>query len=115
MGFPNTTDQERITRTFRFERGNDQWQVNGQLVGGCNQAPRFRIKRNSVGKWIFQNNSGGWQRRPPRPDQSEANLPGPSPAVPLEKSWGHIKWVKALSAWRLKASSFLSQTFSARA
>ena len=96
MGFPNTTDQERITRTFRFERGNDQWQVNGQLVGGCNQAPRFRIKRNSVGKWIFQNNSGGWQRRPPRPDQSEANPPGPSPAVPLEKSWGHIKWVKAL-------------------
>jgi FtsP/CotA-like multicopper oxidase with cupredoxin domain len=60
-GFPNTTDQERITRTFRFERGNGQWQVNGQLVGGCNQAPRFRIKRNSVEKWIFQNNSGGWQ------------------------------------------------------
>src|SRR6185369_11783913 len=42
-GFPNTNDQERITRTFRFERGNGQWQVNGQLVGGCNQAPRFRI------------------------------------------------------------------------
>jgi len=60
-GFPNTTDQERITRTFRFERGNGQWQVNGQLVGGCNQAPRFRIKRNSVEKWVFQNNSGGWQ------------------------------------------------------
>jgi len=60
-GFPNTTDQERITRTFRFERGNGQWQVNGQLVGGCNQPPRFRIKRNTVEKWVFQNNSGGWQ------------------------------------------------------
>ena len=60
-GFPNTADAPRITRTFRFERGNGQWQVNGQLVGGCNQAPRFRIKRNSVEKWIFQNNSGGWQ------------------------------------------------------
>ena len=59
--FPNTTDPERITRTFRFERGNGEWQVNGQLVGGCNQAPRFRIKRNSVEKWVFQNNSGGWQ------------------------------------------------------
>ena len=59
--FPNTTDQERITRTFRFERGDGQWQVNGKLVGGCNQTPRFRIKRNSVEKWIFQNNSGGWQ------------------------------------------------------
>jgi FtsP/CotA-like multicopper oxidase with cupredoxin domain len=60
-GFPNTNDPERITRTFRFERGNGQWQVNGQLVGGCNQSPRFRIKRNSVEKWVFQNNSGGWQ------------------------------------------------------
>src|SRR6185503_1552144 len=60
-GFPNTNDQARIVRTFRFERGNGQWQVNGQLVGGCEQAPRFRIKRNSVEKWIFQNNSGGWQ------------------------------------------------------
>lgn len=59
--FPNTTDAPRITRTFRFERGNGQWQVNGQLVGGCDQAPRFRIKRNTVEKWIFQNNSGGWQ------------------------------------------------------
>lgn len=59
-GFPNTNDQERITRTFRFERGNGQWQINGQLVGNCNNI-RFRIKRNTVEKWIFQNNSGGWQ------------------------------------------------------
>jgi len=60
-GFPNTTDAPRITRTFRFERGNGQWQVNGQLVGGCNAAPRFAIKRNTVEKWVFQNNSGGWE------------------------------------------------------
>ena len=59
-GFPNTLDAPRITRTFRFERGNGQWQVNGQLVGGCNNI-RFAIKRNTVEKWIFQNNSGGWQ------------------------------------------------------
>lgn len=62
-GFPNTTDAPRITRTFRFERGNGQWQVNGQLVGDCADPNdiRFAIKRNSVEKWIFQNNSGGWQ------------------------------------------------------
>jgi len=62
-GFPNTTDAPRITRTFRFERGNGQWQVNGQLVGDCDDPNdiRFAIKRNSVEKWIFQNNSGGWQ------------------------------------------------------
>jgi FtsP/CotA-like multicopper oxidase with cupredoxin domain len=60
-GFPNTNDAPRITRTFRFERGNGQWQVNGQLVGSCDAPPRFAIKRNTVEKWIFQNNSGGWQ------------------------------------------------------
>lgn len=58
-GFPTTTDAPRITRTFRFERGNGQWQVNGKLAT-CNET-RFTIKRNSVEKWIFQNNSGGWQ------------------------------------------------------
>src|SRR5687768_1278160 len=62
-GFPNTADEPRITRTFRFERGNGQWQVNGKLVGDCEDPNdiRFAIKRNSVEKWIFQNNSGGWQ------------------------------------------------------
>ncbi len=58
-GFPTTTDAPRITRTFRFERGNGQWQVNGKLAN-CNDI-RFAIKRNTVEKWIFQNNSGGWQ------------------------------------------------------
>jgi FtsP/CotA-like multicopper oxidase with cupredoxin domain len=62
-GFPNTLDAPRITRTFRFERGNGQWQVNGKLVGDCDDPNdiRFAIKRNTVEKWIFQNNSGGWQ------------------------------------------------------
>jgi FtsP/CotA-like multicopper oxidase with cupredoxin domain len=59
-GFPNTNDAPRITRTFRFERGNGQWQVNGKLVGDCDDI-RFAIKRNTVEKWVFQNNSGGWQ------------------------------------------------------
>ena len=62
-GFPNTTDAHRITRTFRFERGNGQWQVNGKLVGDCEDPNdiRFAIKRNTIEKWVFQNNSGGWQ------------------------------------------------------
>jgi len=58
--FPDTNDAARITRTFRFERGNGQWQVNGKLVGDCDDI-RFAIKRNTVEKWVFQNNSGGWQ------------------------------------------------------
>src|SRR5918999_1011908 len=60
-GFPDTNDAPRITRTFRFERGNGEWQVNGRLVNRCDEPSRFAIKRNSVEKWIFQNNSGGWQ------------------------------------------------------
>ncbi len=58
----NATAQEdriRVTRTFRFERGNGQWQINDQLVD-CSQF-RFRVKRNTAERWILQNNSGGWQ------------------------------------------------------
>jgi FtsP/CotA-like multicopper oxidase with cupredoxin domain len=51
--------QPRITRTFRFERGNGQWQINGQLMN-CN-AFRFTVQRNSIEHWVLQNNSGGWQ------------------------------------------------------
>jgi FtsP/CotA-like multicopper oxidase with cupredoxin domain len=58
-GFPNTNDAPRITRTFRFERNNGQWAVNGKFAD-CDDT-RFAVKRNSVEKWIFQNNSGGWQ------------------------------------------------------
>lgn len=56
---PSTTATPLVTRTFRFERGNGMWQVNGKFAD-CNDI-RFRIKRNSVEKWIIQNNSGGWQ------------------------------------------------------
>jgi FtsP/CotA-like multicopper oxidase with cupredoxin domain len=52
-------DRIRITRTFRFERGNGQWQINGKFVD-CNQF-RFKVERNTAERWILQNNSGGWQ------------------------------------------------------
>jgi FtsP/CotA-like multicopper oxidase with cupredoxin domain len=49
----------RITRTFRFERQNGQWAIN-QKFADCNDT-RFAVQRNSVEKWVLQNNSGGWQ------------------------------------------------------
>jgi FtsP/CotA-like multicopper oxidase with cupredoxin domain len=52
-------DRIRVTRTFRFERGNGQWQINGQFVD-CTRF-RFAVKRNTAERWILQNNSGGWQ------------------------------------------------------
>ena len=47
-----------VTRTFRWERGNGQWVVNGQPIN-CDEV-RFTMKRGSTEKWIYQNNSGGW-------------------------------------------------------
>jgi FtsP/CotA-like multicopper oxidase with cupredoxin domain len=49
----------RLTRTFRFDRGNGQWQVNGQFMD-CTRF-RFTAERNAPERWIFQNNSNGWQ------------------------------------------------------
>jgi FtsP/CotA-like multicopper oxidase with cupredoxin domain len=49
----------RITRTFRFERGNGGWQVNGQFMD-CTRF-RFTAQMNAFERWIIQNNSGGWQ------------------------------------------------------
>jgi len=49
----------RITRQFRFERGNGQWQINGRFMD-CDRI-RFTVNRNSAERWILQNNSGGWQ------------------------------------------------------
>jgi FtsP/CotA-like multicopper oxidase with cupredoxin domain len=58
-GYPDMSTPVRVTRTFKFERNNGQWAVNGKFAD-CDDT-RFRIKRNTAEKWIFQNNSGGWQ------------------------------------------------------
>jgi hypothetical protein len=41
---PDKTEAPRITRHFRFERGNGQWQINGRFMN-CDRV-RFRVKRN---------------------------------------------------------------------
>jgi FtsP/CotA-like multicopper oxidase with cupredoxin domain len=49
----------RITRTFNFERGDGQWQINGQFM----DCTRFRLhpQMNTAERWIIRNSSGGWQ------------------------------------------------------
>jgi FtsP/CotA-like multicopper oxidase with cupredoxin domain len=49
----------RITRTFRFERGNGGWQVNGKFMD-CTRF-RFTCQVNDCERWIIQNKSGGWE------------------------------------------------------
>ena len=56
---PDTTETPRVTRTFRFERGDGMWAVN-QRFFDCDEV-RFRVKKNTVEHWILQNSSGGWQ------------------------------------------------------
>jgi FtsP/CotA-like multicopper oxidase with cupredoxin domain len=57
--FPDTNTPVAVTRTFKFERNNGQWAVNGKFAN-CTDT-RFSVKRNTAEKWIIQNNSGGWQ------------------------------------------------------
>ena len=49
----------RITRTFKFERGDGGWQINGRFM----DCTRFRLtpQLNTAERWIIQNDSGGWQ------------------------------------------------------
>jgi FtsP/CotA-like multicopper oxidase with cupredoxin domain len=49
----------RITRTFRFERGDGGWQVNGRFMD-CTEF-RFKTEIGEFERWIMVNDSGGWQ------------------------------------------------------
>lgn len=59
----NTPSAEELAtarvRHFRFERGNGQWQINGEFFDG-NKIMADPIEGTSE-IWVLQNNSGGWQ------------------------------------------------------
>jgi FtsP/CotA-like multicopper oxidase with cupredoxin domain len=55
---PSTDVEPRIVRTFRFDRLNGQWSINGQFMD-CNTF-RFTVQQNSVENWILMNLSGDW-------------------------------------------------------
>ena len=57
--FPDTNQAPTVTRTFKFDGNSGQWAVNGKFADCAEN--RFTIKRNTAEKWIWQNNSGGWQ------------------------------------------------------
>jgi FtsP/CotA-like multicopper oxidase with cupredoxin domain len=48
----------RITRTFKFERGNGEWQVNGKFMD-CTRF-RFTFQKDTFERWIISNRSAGW-------------------------------------------------------
>jgi FtsP/CotA-like multicopper oxidase with cupredoxin domain len=55
---PDTTATPRVTRTFKFDRLNGQWSINGQFMD-CNHF-RFLVQQNSVENWILFNATGDW-------------------------------------------------------
>jgi len=55
---PSTTAEPRIVRTFKFDRLNGQWSINGQFMD-CNQF-RFTVQQNSVEQWLLTNLTGDW-------------------------------------------------------
>ncbi len=48
-----------VTRTFRFERGNGGWQVNGRFMD-CTEF-RFKTEVGRPERWSIENKSGAWQ------------------------------------------------------
>jgi FtsP/CotA-like multicopper oxidase with cupredoxin domain len=63
---PSTTPQPRITRTFKFDRLNGQWSINGQFMdcgigpSGFSERFRFTVQQNTVENWILFNATGDW-------------------------------------------------------
>jgi FtsP/CotA-like multicopper oxidase with cupredoxin domain len=55
---PDTTAEARIVRTFKFDRLNGQWSINGQFMD-CNTF-RFAVRQNSTEQWLLTNLTGDW-------------------------------------------------------
>jgi len=67
---PSTNAEPRIVRTFKFDRLNGQWSINGQFMdcgygnggagGESTETFRFTVQQNSVEEWLLTNLTGDW-------------------------------------------------------
>jgi FtsP/CotA-like multicopper oxidase with cupredoxin domain len=67
---PSTNVAPRIVRTFKFDRLNGQWSINGQFMdcrygnggtgGESTETFRFTVQQNSVEQWLLTNLTGDW-------------------------------------------------------
>ena len=67
---PSTHVDPRIVRTFKFDRLNGQWSINGQFFdcgygnggtgGESTETFRFHVQQNSVEQWLLTNLTGDW-------------------------------------------------------
>jgi FtsP/CotA-like multicopper oxidase with cupredoxin domain len=67
---PSTNAEARIVRTFKFDRLNGQWSINGQFMdcgyanggtgGESTETFRFTVQQNSSEQWLLTNLTGDW-------------------------------------------------------
>ncbi|MBZ5525057.1 MAG: multicopper oxidase domain-containing protein [Acidobacteriia bacterium] len=67
---PSTSAPVRVVRTFKFDRLNGQWSINGQFMdcgygnggtgGESTETFRFTVQQNSVEHWLLTNLTGDW-------------------------------------------------------
>jgi FtsP/CotA-like multicopper oxidase with cupredoxin domain len=63
---PDTNAEARIVRTFKFDRLNGQWSINGQFMdcgigpSGFSENFRFAVRQNSSEQWLLTNLTGDW-------------------------------------------------------
>jgi FtsP/CotA-like multicopper oxidase with cupredoxin domain len=55
---PFSTTEAVRTRTFKFDRTNGQWSINGELFNG--QIAKVKPKLGTAEIWVLENTSGGW-------------------------------------------------------
>ncbi len=56
---PDTTPTTAVTRTFKFDRLNGMFSINGQFMD-CDVV-RFTVTQNTAERWVLGNLSGNWQ------------------------------------------------------
>jgi len=56
---PDTTPTPAVTRTFKFDRLNGMFSINGQFMD-CD-VTRFTVTQNTAEHWVLGNLSGNWQ------------------------------------------------------
>ena len=56
---PDTDTEPSVTRTFKLDRLNGQWSVNGSFMD-CDTT-RFKVRQDSAEVWLLTNFSGSWQ------------------------------------------------------
>src|SRR5262249_56211468 len=87
---PSTNVTPAAIRTFKFDRLNGQWSINGQFMD-CNTF-RFTVTQNTAEEWILMNLSGDWTH-PIHIHLEEHQILSPNrhpPPLPINHSPKHL-------------------------